>query len=101
MIELLNTLRCPEGSSRSFGHNSGEPMPRRANDERDNQVTAKSVSKDDGWVYECPKCGGDMSVAGGAETAVRKHFRHRPGKPASTTQTLTRRNSIARANRQL
>jgi len=54
-------------------------MPRRANDERGNDVTAKSASKDDGWAYECPKCDGEMSVAGGAETAVRKHFRHRPG----------------------
>lgn len=54
-------------------------MPRHANDERGNDVTAKSASKDDGWAYECPKYGGEMSVAGGAETAVRKHFRHRPG----------------------
>lgn len=42
-------------------------------------IPAKSASKSEGWAYKCPSCGREMKVAGGNGTAVRKHFRHRPG----------------------
>lgn len=51
--------------------------PRMAEDGEGKTVTAKQVTA--GERFYCTHCGAEMTLAGGKNTRVRKHFRHPPG----------------------
>lgn len=53
-------------------------MPRYALTDAGDRVHVELAAADDDRTYQCPYCGATLTLAGGAHTQVRRHFRHRP-----------------------